>query len=130
MFSMIGDYARFGQMLLNGGEFDGVRILGRKTVELMEVNHLSGLSRETVEFNEYDGFGLGGAVRISLERGSRLGSVGQYGWTGAATTYFTIDPRERLMALVFTQHFPPDQYDLYWIFSTLMYAALVDGAQR
>ena len=59
MFSTIGDYARFGQMLLNGGELDGVRILGRKTVELMEANHLSGLSRETLDSNDYEGFGLG-----------------------------------------------------------------------
>ena len=128
MFSTIGDYARFGQMLLNGGELDGVRILGRKTVELMEANHLTGLSRETVDSNEYDGFGLGGSVRVSLPRSSRLGSVGQYGWSGAATTDFKIDPKEHLMTLVFAQHFPFNEHDLFWHVSTLTYAALVDDS--
>jgi CubicO group peptidase (beta-lactamase class C family) len=126
MFSTIGDYARFGQMLLNGGALDDVRILGRKTVELMETNHLSGLIRETVESNDYDGFGLGGSVRVSLARSSRLGSVGQFGWSGAATTDFKIDPREQMMTLVFTQHFPFNQHDLFWNALTLTYAALVD----
>ena len=99
MFSTIGDYARFGQMLLNGGELDGVRILGRKTVELMEANQLSGLSRETVDSNDC------GRVRPRRERArrpgraSRLGSVGQFGWSGAATTDFKIDPKEQLMTL-------------------------------
>jgi len=128
MFSTIGDYARFGQMLLNGGQLDGVRILGRKTVELMEANHLSGLSRETVDSNDYDGFGIGGSVRVSLARGSRLGSVGQYGWSGAATTDFKIDPKEHLMTLVFAQHFPFNEHDLFSTASTLTYAALVDDA--
>jgi CubicO group peptidase (beta-lactamase class C family) len=126
LFSTIGDYARFGQMLLNGGALDGVRILGRKTVELMEVNHLAGLTRETLESNDYDGFGLGGSVRVSLARSSRLGSVGQFGWSGAATTDFRIDPQEQLMTLVFTQHFPYNQHDLFWNALTLTYAALVD----
>jgi CubicO group peptidase (beta-lactamase class C family) len=126
MFSTIGDYARFGQMLLNGGALDGVRILGRKTVELMETNHLSGLTRETVDSNDYEGFGLGGSVRISLARAGRLGSVGQFGWSGAATTDFKIDPKEQLMTLVFTQHFPFNQHDLLWNALTLTYAALVD----
>jgi CubicO group peptidase (beta-lactamase class C family) len=126
MFSTIGDYARFGQMLLNGGALDGVRILGRKTVELMQTNHLSGLTRETIDSNEYDGFGLGGSVRVSLPRSARLGSVGQFGWSGAATTDFRIDRQEQLMTLVFTQHFPYNQHDLLWNALTLTYAALVD----
>jgi len=129
MFSTIGDYARFGQMLLNGGELDGVRILAPKTVELMEVNHLSGLSRETIDSNEWEGFGLGGSVRVSLAGGSRLGSVGQFGWSGAATTDFRIDPKEHLMTLIFTQHFPFNEHDLFWHVSTLTYAALVDAAK-
>ena len=128
MFSTIGDYARFGQMLLNGGALDGVRILGRKTVELMETNHLAGLTRETVDSNDYEGFGLGGSVRISLARSGKLGSVGQFGWSGAATTDFKIDPQEQLMTLVFTQHFPFNQHDLLWNALTLTYAALVDDA--
>ena len=126
MFSTIGDYVRFGQMLLNGGELDGVRILGRKTVELMMANHLNHLARPTTEFSQADGFGLGGSVRVDLAKGDQLGSVGQFGWAGAATTYFNIDPKEETVVLVFAQHFPFNQHGLFWQFSTLMYAALVD----
>lgn len=125
MFSTIGDYARFGQMLLNGGQLDGVRILGRKTVELMMTNHLNHLTQPTTD-NPADGFGLGGRVRIDLAKGNQLGSVGEFGWAGAATTNFTIDPKERLLLLVVAQHFPFNQHDLFWSFSTLTYAALVD----
>jgi CubicO group peptidase (beta-lactamase class C family) len=126
MFSTIGDYARFGQMLLNGGELDGVRILGRKTVELMLANHLNHLARPTTEFSEAEGFGLGGSVRIDLAKGNLPGSVGQFGWSGAATTYFNIDPKEQTLVLVFAQHFPFNQHGLFGKFSTLMYASLVD----
>jgi len=125
MFSTIGDYARFGQMLLNGGQLDGVRILGRKTVELMMTNHLNHLAQPTTS-NPAEGFGLGGRVRIDLAKGNQLGSVGEFGWSGAATTNVTIDPKEHLLLLVVAQHFPFNQHDLFWKFSTLAYAALVD----
>ena len=126
LFSTIGDYARFGQMLLNGGELDGVRLLGRKTVELMTANALTHTPTPHRAGTDYDGFGYGGAVRVDVARSNRLGSEGQFGWTGAATTYFNIDPQEKTVALVFTQHFPHDQHQLFWTFSTLFYAALVD----
>jgi CubicO group peptidase (beta-lactamase class C family) len=127
MFSTIGDYARFGQMLLDGGQLDGVRILSRKTVELMMANHLNHLAVPTTTTPEGgEGFGLGGRVRIDLAKGNQLGSVGQFGWSGAATTYFDIDPKERTLMLVFAQHFPFNQHALFWRFSTLVYAALVD----
>ena len=126
MFSTIGDYARLGQMLLNGGELDGVRILGRKTVELMTANHLNHLPRVTHEFSSSDGFGLGVAVRVDLAKGNQLGSVGQFGWSGAATTTVNIDPKEQLVALVFAQHAPFNEHDLFWHFNTLVYQALVD----
>ena len=125
MFSTLSDYARFGQMLLNGGQLDGIRILGRKTVELMMTNHLNHLAPPTTQ-NPAEGFGLGGRVRIDLAKGNQLGSVGEFGWSGAATTNFTIDPKEQLLMLVFAQHFPFNQHDLFWRFSTLTYAALVD----
>ena len=95
MFSTIGDYARFAQMLLNGGELDGVRILGRKTVELMTANHLNHLRRVTYASSESDGFGLGVAVRLDVAKSNQLGSIGQYGWNGVATTTVMIDPREQ-----------------------------------
>lgn len=127
LFSTIGDYARFGQMMLNGGELDGVRVLGRKSIELMTTNALTQTPTPYRSGTDYDGFGLGGAVRVDLARSARLGSVGQFGWTGAATTYFNIDPVEKTVALVFAQHFPHDQHQLFWTFSTLFYASLVDA---
>ena len=129
LFSTVGDYARFGQMLLNGGELDDARILGRKSVELMMANALTQTPTPYRTGTDYDGFGYGGAVRVDLARSARLGSVGQFGWSGAATTYFNIDPQERTVALVFTQHFPHDQHQLYWTFSTLFYASLVDATK-
>lgn len=127
LFSTAGDYARFGQMLLNGGVLDGVRVLGRKSVELMMANALTHTPTPNTAFSDADGFGYGGAVRLDLAKANRLGSAGQFGWTGAASTYFNIDPQERTVALVFTQHFPHDQHQLFWTFSTLFYAALVDA---
>ncbi len=126
MFSTIGDYARFGQMLLNGGELEGVRILGRKTVELMMTNHLNHLARPTTGGDDAFGFGLGGRVRIDLAKGNAPGSIGQFGWSGAATTYFDIDPKEQTMILLVAQHFPFNQHDIFSQASMLIYASLVD----
>jgi CubicO group peptidase (beta-lactamase class C family) len=126
LYSTAGDYARFLQMLLNDGELDGVRILSRKTVELMMENHLSHMAKTTRDANEAEGFGLGGSVRLDLAKGNSLGSVGQFGWAGAATTYCRIDPAERMVQILLVQHFPMDQHKLFWRFSTLAYAAIVD----
>jgi CubicO group peptidase (beta-lactamase class C family) len=126
LFSTTADYARFMQMLLNGGRLDGVRVLSRKTVELMMANHLNHLERPTTQGSESDGFGLGGAVRIDLAKGNALGSVGQFGWSGAATTYANLDPREKMVALLFVQHFPFDEHKIFGRFSTLAYAAITD----
>jgi CubicO group peptidase (beta-lactamase class C family) len=126
MFSTIGDYARFAQMRLNGGELDGVRILGRKTVELMTANHLNHLPQVTHDLNGSDGFGLGVEVRLDVAKGNELGSVGQFGWAGAATTVVNIDPREQLIGLVFAQHMPYNEHDLFWNFNTLVYQAIVE----
>lgn len=125
LYSTIGDYARFAQMLLNGGEFDGVRLLGRKTVELMMTNHLNHMAKQTIGENGAEGFGLGGSVRIDLAKGNSLGSVGEYGWGGAASTYYRIDPKERTVALLFMQYMPYDS-DTLRDFSTLFYQAIAD----
>jgi CubicO group peptidase (beta-lactamase class C family) len=126
LFSTVGDYARFMQMLLGEGRLEGTRVLSRKTVELMMANHLGHMDRKTVEFNEYAGFGLGGAVRIDLARGNLPGSLGEFGWTGAATTFASLDPQEKLVTLVWAQHFPHNQHGLFWRFSTLVYSAIAD----
>jgi len=126
LYSTTADYARFMQMLLNGGQLDGVRVLSRKTVELMMANHLNHMPRVTFAEGGSDGFGLGGSVRLDLAKGNGLGSVGQFGWAGAATTYANLDPQERTVALLFVQHFPFDEQKIFWRFSTLFYQAIVD----
>ena len=97
------DFARFAQMLANGGELDGVRILGRKTVELMRTNHIG--DRCIDVYGPNYGFGLGVFVRKSIESTFIPGSAGTYGWAGAAGTWFFVDPKEELFGLFFTQVF-------------------------
>jgi CubicO group peptidase (beta-lactamase class C family) len=125
LYSTIGDYARFGQMLLNGGELDGARLLSRKTVELMTGNHLSTLMVPSIDPNGAYGFGLGGSVRLDVAKGGIPGSPGQFGWDGAASTYFRMDPKEKLVTLLFQQYMPFDRPSLE-LFSTLVYQAIVD----
>ena len=97
------DFARFAQMLANGGELDGVRILGRKTVELMRTNHIG--DRCIDSFSPNYGFGFGMFVRKSIGSSFTPGSAGTFGWAGAAGTWFFIDPKEELFGLFFTQVF-------------------------
>jgi CubicO group peptidase (beta-lactamase class C family) len=100
LYSTATDYARFCQMLLNGGELDGVKILSARTVDLMMSNQLQS------EFRPGEGFGLGGYVVVDEARRGRLGNVGQFGWFGAAGTYFVIDRKQQLIALLMLQHLP------------------------
>ncbi|MDQ6647334.1 MAG: beta-lactamase family protein [Pseudomonadota bacterium] len=108
LYSTAGDYARFAQMLLDGGSLDGHRLLSRKTVELMMQNHLTMLHPPVDQFSDAEGFGIGGYVVIDAARRGQLGSNGQYGWSGAASTYYTIDPKEHLVAILMLQHLPRD----------------------
>ena len=131
LYSTAGDYARFCQMLLNGGTLDGATILGRKNVELMMMNHLTQLTPPVNEFSDAEGFGLGGYVVLDVARRGRPGSVGQFGWSGSMSTYFTIDPKERLIAILMLQHLPHDRADLPELpklsvrFYNLVYQALM-----
>ena len=98
-------YTRFAQMLLNGGELDGVRILGRKTIELMTANHIGEMEVELLlpgGFGPGYGFGLGYCTLKTIGKGAMPGSPGTYGWGGAAGTWFFVDPVEDLMGLFFT----------------------------
>jgi CubicO group peptidase (beta-lactamase class C family) len=106
LYSTASDYARFAQMLLDGGTLDGQRVLGRKTVELMLRNHLTMLDPPVNQFNAGEGFGLGGYVVLDPARRGQPGSVGQFGWSGAASTYYMIDPRQDLLAILLLQHLP------------------------
>ena len=108
--STVRDYARFLQMLLNEGELGGVRILGRKTVELMTMDHLGDSIERGPLFlpGESHGFGLGFAVRTAGVRAPTMlnpmiGSVGEYYWAGYAGTFFWVDPHEDLFAIYMMQ---------------------------
>lgn len=118
------DYARFAQMLLNRGSLDGVRILGRHTVDLMTADHL-GPIRDTMAAPGY-GFGLGVAVRVDPGLASAPGSVGDYNWAGAGGTYFWVDPKEQLVAVLMAQTPGPIRTYYRTLFRDLVYQALAD----
>ena len=116
------DYLRFAQMLLNGGELDGVRILSRKTVEFMTSDHLGGIRGGPAAGY---GFGLGFAVRASTGQSPAPGSAGEYNWGGLGGTYFWIDPKERLVAIWMMQS-PHMRVHYRGIYRDLVYGALVN----
>ncbi len=132
LVSTASDYLRFCRMMLGGGELDGQRLLGRKTVELMTMNHLPGgqflsaMSQSLVSEASYDGigFGLGFAVTMDPARSLIPGSVGEYSWGGAASTYFWIDPKEDLIAIFMTQFMPSTLYPLRRELRTAVYSAM------
>jgi CubicO group peptidase (beta-lactamase class C family) len=121
LLSTAPDYARFLQMLLNGGELDGRRLLGRKTVELMTVDHLG-----DVPFNAGQGFGLGFYVVEDLGARGVPGSVGEFGWGGAYHSTYWVDPAEDLIVVHLTQLIPAGDVDDQDTVRTLVYQALVD----
>lgn len=124
--STLDDYARFYQMLLNGGELDGVRILAPKTVELMRVDHLGGLPHATPVLPEWCGFGLTFAVNPAPGKAPEIGSEGSYWWGGAAGTSFWIDPKERLFGIFLIQILPNNNNGAAGQFQRMTYTALVN----
>lgn len=106
LYSTAPDFMRFCAMLLQGGGYDGHDLLGRKTVQSMMQNQLGHLDKPVTEFSDAEGFGFGGSVLLDPALRGRLGSKGQFGWSGAASTYFTIDPAEDLVAILLLQHLP------------------------
>ena len=121
LFSTIGDYARFAQCLLNGGELDGVRILGRKTIELAMQNSLP---EGAYAFSPTQVWGLMSGLLIDMPGSLEPVSEGTFTWSGAATTHFFADPSENLIGLIFTQHFPYDEHQLFTRFRISVYQAL------
>jgi len=125
LVSTAGDYARFLQMLLNGGRLDGVRFLSRKTLELMTADHLGPITGAPDLLLPGYGFGLGFAVRLQPGIAHVPGSVGQYFWGGLAGTTFWVDPAEELFAIMLIQG--PGQRDYFRnLFRDLVYAAFDD----
>ena len=124
LFSTPTDYLRFCQMLLNGGELGGQRLLSRKTVELMTARHVESLP---AAFQAGQYFGLGVAVRTADGESGLIGSAGAYGWNGGYNTYFRIDPQEKLILLLFVQQaFLPTELELQYGFHNTVMQAIED----
>ena len=123
LVSTAADYLAFCQMMLNGGELNGTRLLSRKTVELMTVDHLGGIGgRNGTGY----GFGLGFAVHTDPAGSGLNGSTGEYNWSGLAGTRFWIDPKEQLIAIYMIQVLPPRNPDPGVLFKQLVYQSIVD----
>jgi CubicO group peptidase (beta-lactamase class C family) len=121
LLSTAGDYMRFLQLMRNGGELDGKRIVSRKTVELMTADHLI-----THEYGPGVGFGLGFSVVKDLGARGVPGSVGEYGWGGAYHSTYWVDPREQMSVVYFTQIRPDIPVRDHEELRALVYAALTD----
>lgn len=126
LYSTAGDYARFAQMLLNGGQLDGARILSRKTVELMSKNHLGHLAYPHPFDREDRGYGLAVQMVTDLGRSTALGSEGMWGWDGAASTVCWIDPKEQTIAIMITQRFPFNAENFLSAFVDVYYSSFDD----
>ncbi len=134
LVSTAADYMRFARMLLQGGELDGVRLLGPKTLALMTANHLPGgldlprLSRSMFSEASYEGvgFGLGFATTMTPAATLIPGSVGDFFWGGAASTFFWVDPREDLIVLFLTQLLPSSAHPVRRQLRTMVYSAITE----
>mgnify|MGYP001422088692 CR=1 FL=1 len=124
LVSTARDYFRFNQMMLNGGELEGVRVLSRKTVELMTVNHTG--DHDVWLVGPGHGFGLGYAVVQDQGAVAMPYSVGTYFWWGAFNTTFWIDPKEQLIGILLTQLRPYTHLNIRQDMATLTYQAVID----
>lgn len=134
LVSTMADYHRFTQLLARGGELDGVRLLSPRTVAYMASNHLpdgrdlNDLGQEGFAETAMEGmgFGLGFSVNLSPQQNRAMGSVGDYGWGGAASTAFRIDPAEELTWVFLTQLLPSSTYPIRRELQAAIHQALVD----
>jgi CubicO group peptidase (beta-lactamase class C family) len=122
--STTDDYVRFAQALLNGGRLDRARLLGRTTVAFMASDHLGPISA-TIRRPGYT-FGLGFQVRKDVGLDGQSGSIGEYGWAGAGGTYFWVDPKEQVVAILMTQAPGPSRVYYRQLFKELVQQAIVD----
>jgi CubicO group peptidase (beta-lactamase class C family) len=133
LVSTARDYHRFIEMLRRGGELEGVRLLGTRTVRYMTRNHLPGgadleaFGQSTFAETTFDGvgFGLGFAVVEDTAASKTLSSPGEFSWGGAASTGFFVDPHEDITAVFLTQLLPSSTYNLRPQLKQVLYQALV-----
>jgi CubicO group peptidase (beta-lactamase class C family) len=126
LVSTMQDYLSFAQMLLNGGEYKGKRILGRKTVEYLSSNHLPA---NLIPYNPQstgEGYALAMSVTVDPGQSMFMSSLGNYGWGGAASTYFRIDPKEKIILIAMAQFIPIGFHRYHDDFRNLVYQALED----
>jgi len=128
LVSTATDYMIFAQMMLNKGEYNGIRLLGSKTVELMTRNNISDdlYPIATTKREKGMGFGLGFAVMIDNNESEILGSLGEFEWRGINNTFFWIDPTEDLILILMAQYSPSRYYPIHNEFKVLVYQAIVD----
>ena len=134
LVSTLDDYHTFARMLLGKGAANGVRVLGRKTIEFMTLNHLPGnkdiaaMGRPVFSETSYDGigFGLGFSVVLDPATANVVDSSGDFAWGGAASTYFWVDPAEQLIVIFMSQLLPSSSYPIRRQLKALVYQALVD----
>jgi len=119
--STVYDYAIFLQMLLNGGEYDGKRILSRHTIKMMITNQLGDISSD-----EKNTFGLGFSIVSNEDSGKEPVSVGTYSWGGIYSTDYWADPEEKIVGLIFKQFWNDPAQETNQKFKVMTYAALID----
>lgn len=123
LLSTAADYAKFLQMMLNEGSLNGKRIISKKTVELMTVDHLK---EDQFTWLGGTGFGLGFSVNKDIGQRGELGTVGEYGWGGAYHSVYWVDPKEELVVVYFTQLIPANEIDDHQKLRALIYPAIID----
>jgi CubicO group peptidase (beta-lactamase class C family) len=135
LVSTAADYLKFCQMILNGGEVGGARLLSPKTIQLMSLNHLPGgadlstLSRSLFSEAAYAGLGFGLGFSTTIDPAATLipATIGDLSWGGAASTFFWIDPKEQLIAILMTQLLPSSAYPIRRQLRTLVYSAFTES---
>jgi len=135
LVSTARDYMRFCQMLLNGGELEGARLISPKTIELMGANHLPGgqdiatMSKSMFSEAAYAGLGFGLGFSTTIDPAATLipASKGDLSWGGAASTFFWVDPREELAVVLMTQLLPSSSYPIRRELRTLVYSAFTES---
>ena len=133
LLSTMSDYYRFCSMLLNQGEFNGTRIIGRKTLAMMASNHLpdhkdlTEMSQSAFSETTYQGvgFGLGFSVILDPVKTQSLTDIGEYGWGGAASTVFWVNPKEEMVVIFLTQLLPSSTYQVRRELRSLVYSSLM-----